>query len=301
MDDEPQRLKLAEKRARREGVVAQLDPIGREITSRSATLQEAAEAGRMRIDEANARFLEAKAIADLRALEAKRSVTLKKEGFVTVEEVERTTATAKAARATTEALERARARAEAEYKSQTSAIAGEIAALERQQGALRAEQATLEAELKTLEREIAYRKIRSPIAGRIGEVFGLRTGAFVDGGDIVATVVPTGNLRAVAEFSLSSVGRLEAGQSARMRLDAFPWTEFGTIPAEVHAIATEAKNGRVRVELALGSASNSAIPIQHGLTGLAIVEVEQVAPWTLVLRAAGHRISRPSENDRKIP
>jgi membrane fusion protein (multidrug efflux system) len=57
-------------------------------------------------------------------------------------------------------------------------------------------------------------------------------------------------------------------------------------------VATEAENGLVRVELAVDPDPASRVPLQHGLTGIAVIDVERVTPATLVLRAAG-QLFRP--------
>ena len=77
-----------------------------------------------------------------------------------------------------------------------------------------------------------------------------------------------------------------------MRLDAYPFTEYGTVPAAVLSVGTEALRGRVRVELRVLPGAAPAIAMEHGLSGTAIVEVEQVSPATLLLRAAGQRKGR---------
>lgn len=295
LDDRPLLLKLAEQRARLEGARAQLEPLTRELAALNAALRETSEAGRMRVDEAKERIQEAKAVADLKTLEAQRGLRLSANGLLSEAESVRAKAEAEAAAASMRALAGAQAGAEAEQRSRFSQLVGEIAGLERQQTALNAEASVLEAEINVLLGEIERHKIRTPIAGRVGEVFVLRSGGYVEEGDVVATIVPEGDLRAVAEFSLSAVGRLAPGQPAQLRFDAFPWTEFGTVPAAVRAIATEAKEGRVRVELALEPEPSSPIILQHGLAGLAVVEVEQVSPWTLVLRAAGHYLRARSD------
>jgi membrane fusion protein (multidrug efflux system) len=56
---------------------------------------------------------------------------------------------------------------------------------------------------------------------------------------------------------------------------------------EVGNEASEANDGRIRVELSLDSGAASSIPLGHGLPGSAEVEVERVSPAILVLRAAG--------------
>ena len=46
----------------------------------------------------------------------------------------------------------------------------------------------------------------------------------------------------------SAIGRVRPGQQATMRLDGFPWAQFGTIAATVTEAATEIRDGNIRVE-----------------------------------------------------
>jgi hypothetical protein len=61
----------------------------------------------------------------------------------------------------------------------------------------------------------------------------------------------------------------------------------------VRRVANEVRDGRVRVELGVDPEGASPIPLQHGLPGNVEVQVERVAPATLVLRAAGKLLTRP--------
>lgn len=296
LDAGAEELKLQEKRARLSGVVLQIEPIERELSAREKMVKETAEAGRLRIDEAKARVKESEAMATLGEAEAERGARLRAGGFVSEGEVVRADAEARARRATAEAQHIAEARTDAEERSRGSALIAELAALTRQLRALEAEKLALEAEIKTLLGEIDRHQIHAPISGRIGEIFPLRAGSFLDEGDLVATIVPDGELIAVSEFSLAAVGRLRIGSPAKIRLEAFPWTEFGTVRAKVKAIGTEARDGRVRVELTVERDDLSAIPMQHGLAALVIVEVERTSPAILALRAAGQLFRRPVED-----
>ena len=133
--------------------------------------------------------------------------------------------------------------------------------------------------------------IRAPVAGRVGALAVPDVGGVVALGDGIATVVPDGDLKVVASFSPSAaLGRVAAGQPARMRLDGFPWTAFGAVAAVVDRVADEPDDaGGVRVELTL-QAEGSAVPLQHGLPGRVEIEVERIRPAALVLRAAGGRV-----------
>jgi hypothetical protein len=61
----------------------------------------------------------------------------------------------------------------------------------------------------------------------------------------------------------------------------------------VRRVASEVRNGRVRVELGVDPDGAAPIPRQHGLPGTVEVQVERVAPATLVLRAAGTLLAHP--------
>jgi membrane fusion protein (multidrug efflux system) len=132
------------------------------------------------------------------------------------------------------------------------------------------------------------------MAGRLGEVAELRTGSVVREGGRLAAVVPQGELQLIADFlPPTALGRIRPGQPARLRLEGFPWTQYGSLAATVSRVAGEVRDGRVRVEFGVDRDGASPIPLQHGLPGSVEVQVERVTPATLVLRAAGTLLARP--------
>jgi membrane fusion protein (multidrug efflux system) len=114
-------------------------------------------------------------------------------------------------------------------------------------------------------------------------------------GEKLAAIVPTGTLRIVATFQPhDALGRIQPGQSARLRLEGFPWTQFGSVPATVTGVASEVRDGRIRVELAVKPHSRLRIHLQHGLPGTVEVQVEQISPASLVLRMVGRLGAQPN-------
>ena len=87
---------------------------------------------------------------------------------------------------------------------------------------------------------------------------------------------------------------MREGQAARLRLDGFSWLQYGSLEARVTQLGSEARDGRVRIELAVLSTSGQ-VPLQHGLPGTLEIEVERVAPAILVLRVVGGIWARPAE------
>jgi membrane fusion protein (multidrug efflux system) len=150
------------------------------------------------------------------------------------------------------------------------------------------------ATIRRLDHEIEQRLLRAPIDGRIAEAEPLRPGAVLEVGARVASIVPDGTLRVVAQFEpAAALGRVRLGQQARLRLQGFPWIEYGSLPAVVTNVADDVRDGQVRVELAIEQAP-SRVPIQHGLPGSVEIEVERVRPFWLVFRTLGGLLTRPT-------
>jgi membrane fusion protein (multidrug efflux system) len=144
--------------------------------------------------------------------------------------------------------------------------------------------------------------IRAPVAGRIAELGGLQVGVAVRAGVPLGAVLPHGDLRVVAQFAPpAALGRIQPGMPARLRLDGFPWGQYGAVPVLVSRVADEVRDGAVRVELEVQGARPSRIPLQHGLPGAVEVEIEQARPIDLLLRAAGKAVApRPEQPDRAL-
>jgi len=101
---------------------------------------------------------------------------------------------------------------------------------------------------------------------------------------VADTVQLVDKTRAVAHFAPSALARIQPGQSGQLRLEDFPWTEYGAVAASVASVGKEVRDGRIQVELRLYPDPNSAIPLQRGLTGALIIEVEHVSPAAVLLR-----------------
>jgi hypothetical protein len=74
----------------------------------------------------------------------------------------------------------------------------------------------------------------------------------------------------------------------RLRLDGFPWTEYGELRGTVVSVASEAVGGSLRVECSLDPTSAPAIPLAHGLVGTLELEVDRLSP-----RRPAHPRRRP--------
>jgi membrane fusion protein (multidrug efflux system) len=289
------RLQLAEERFRRKSLISQPDQLSRELAAETQSLDEQRQAAERTIEESRARYAEADATALFAEQQLERNKRLNESGLVSQADLNRATADAQQRRAAAQALNLAVARLQQDQQSKISQQVARIERLNREMNSLRGSIETEAATVERLEQETERRRIRAPVDGRLGEIADLRVGSFISEGDKVATVVPAGELRIIADFlPAAALGRVRAGQSARLRLDGFPWTQFGSISATVASVASEARDARVRVELIVHPDPSSPIPLQHGLPGTVEVEVERVSPAELVLRAAGKRFGATS-------
>ena len=173
-----------------------------------------------------------------------------------------------------------------------------LAALERERVELAGQLAAQEVALEQAVLAVELRRITSPASGRIAQIREFPIGATVEVGEKLGFVVTTTEPHAVAFFPVTSAGRIQPGQAARIRLDGFPWVQYGSIPATVADVATEPQSGLLRVQLRLQRNPDLSVPVEHGLPGSAEVVVERVSPAVLVLRSAGWLLRSPAAPNR---
>lgn len=288
LEMDAQQLQLQEERTRLEVLGPQLAALRRELLAEERATEQQRHGMRAALSEARAQYREAMAAARFAAQQAERLRRLRHNGGVAELEIQRAQAEAQQRRAAAEALVGSISRLRWGNLSEQSGRQARLDQLRRQVAELEGQMATLRAASARLENEIELRRIRAPASGQLGEVAALRNGSVVGAGERLATIVPQGELRIVAEFpAQTALGRIRPGQPARLRLDGFPWTQFGTVQATVTNVGSEAREGRVRVELRPRRNPNSVIPLQHGLPGSVEIDVDRVSPAALVIRGTG--------------
>lgn len=301
LDTDEQQHRLEEERSRLSTVAPQIDALAREVASEQQAVEDSRQANRVALEEARARVREAESAAQYKEEEAQRLAGLFKEGVIAEMEVLRVRSEARSRRAEVEGLQHAVTKLERQQRTEESERRVRIDKLLREKTELEGQRTTAAATIGRLQNEIERRTIRAPASGQLGEVTTSKEGSVVSAGDKLGTVVPSaGALKIVAEFPPSALGRVRAGQGARMRLASFPWTQYGSLQATVTRIAGEARDGKIRVELSVRTDAPSSIPLQHGLPGVVEVEVEQVSPATLLLRTV-KLLTTPSAREGQAP
>ena len=294
LESEGERLRVEEEQARLAALPPRLESLRQETAAEErAWAQEQKTAG-LTSEEARARQQEAEAAAGFAVIEATRYKALDKKGAASESEWQRTEAEAGQRLAAASAVLLSVRRLESDALAKEKIHQARLAKLKSETVLIEGEIVTTRASLKRWEYEIEKRRILAPVSGQVAEVANVRVGSFVDEGDKFGAIVPPGELRVVADFQPhSALGRIREGQPSRLRLDGFPWAQYGTVSATVSKVANEPRDGGIRVEFAVVPNSNSLIPLQHGLPGTIEVKVDRVSPAALVLRAAGKLLAMP--------
>jgi len=297
LDYGAQRFQLTEEKTQLAGANPQIRSREEEIVSEGRALDQDQQSAKDALEEARAHYREAESAAQFAQAETERLRKMYNAGVVAELDLNRSVADAQQRRAAADSLKYAVERLEGEQRTRTNERRAHIEQLTSELNKLRGDQATAGVTLQRLEEEVDRRYIRAPIDGRLGEVAPLRIGAVVHEGDKLAAVIPSGKLRVVANFDPpAALGRIRPGQHARLRLEGFPWAQYGSVGAIITNVASEIRDGSIRVEMALDPNSSSRIPLQHGLPGSVEVQIETVSPANYVLRTVGGLLAGPKNN-----
>ncbi len=297
LDSGSQNFELSEEKTQVAGANPQIRSREEQIASEQQALEQDQQSAKDALEEARAHYREAEAAAQFAQTESERLRKMHDAGVVADLDLNRAVADAQQRRAAADSLRYGVVRLEEEQHTRTNERKAQIDQLTSELNKLRGDQATAGVTLQRLKEEVDRRNVRAPVDGKLGEVAPLRIGMVVHEGEKLAAVVPSGKLRVVANFDPpAALGRIRPGQHARMRLEGFPWAQYGSVTATVTNVASEIRDGSIRVELALDANSDSRIPLSHGLPGSVEVEIETLSPANLVLRTAGSLLAGPKSN-----
>jgi membrane fusion protein (multidrug efflux system) len=302
LDSRAQELELAERKAHAAAASDELKALQAELAAAVSARDYGLKAGAQALEQAEARITNAEASAAFARSEAEQLRKLGERGAASQLEQKRARTEKERlnASAAVERFELAHRRWS--EKALASDRQVQIEQLRREIALLEGDLGTTRVTLDRLAYEIERRRLRAPIAGRIGQFEPMAVGTYLVEGQKIAGVIPNGAIRVVADFSPAILGRVRPGNPARVRLDGYPWTEYGTLSGSVARVASEARDGTVRVELSLDRDDGDlSLPREHGLTGTAEVLVERITPVRLVLRAAGASFSQNRGVSRTEP
>lgn len=294
LESQSERLRLDEANAQLATLSPQLSALRDEVKAELAAQHEQLRSSEIAIEQARKQYEEADASVRLAREEADRYAKLNASGLLSELELSRARTEVQKRQAAADTLQLQITRQQVDLRNKKSDSQVRIERLNREIVSIEGQTATLTAAIPRLEYDIERHRIRASTSGRIAEAAQLQAGAVVNAGERLGAIVPAGQLKVIAYFRPSAaLGRIRAGQPAQLRLEGFPWTQYGSLQAVVETIANEPRDGHIRVDLLLTPDQASAIPSQHGLPGTVEVEVGRVSPATLLLRSLGKPANRP--------
>ncbi len=295
LDARTEQLRLEEEEARLKAIPPQREALARQIADEERAAERGRAAASSAIVEARWRHKEALAAARFAEEHSRRLSQLQTSGRIAEIEALRARSEADKSQSAADALASEINRLTSDAVGKEHEKRAALEALRREAASLGGQFELAAATIARLKQDIEKHVIRAPVSGKVGEAPPLDIGAFVDTGGIVGKIIPSGRLKVVADFAPARVlGRVHSGQTARMRLDGFPWAQYGALAIRVDRVASEIRDGRVRVELLPDSPDDSNLLLQHGLPGSVEVAIEQTTPAVLALRAAGQVIAKPA-------
>lgn len=292
LDASSDKLRLKEEQSRLAAIPPKIQSLETEIALMAQAKNEDVRSAVASMDSARYRSNEAAAAVDFAKDNERRLREESEVGGVAKVEALRAQSETQKLSASRDALSSDVRKLQSDAQTRAHQQQAQIENLRRTIVSLEGEAITAQATIERLKVEIGNHSLRAPVAGRVGEVVPMRTGGYVAEGQKLATIVPSGELMILADFNpATALGRVQPGQEARMRLDGFPWSQYGTLTAKVSRVASEIREGLVRVELTVAPTAQARTLMQHGLPGAVEVSVEQISPAILVLRAAGQWLS----------
>jgi membrane fusion protein, adhesin transport system len=302
LDSNDDTLRLAEQQTRLTALPPQIASLGTELSKLEQARDEDLRATQAALDAGAARVREAESTVKFARNHETRLRKQSQAGGVAEIDALRAAAEADRLSASRDAMAADLKRLEQDRQVRAHEADARIESLRRTIVSLEGEIATAVATIARMQQTIERHVVRAPLAGRIGDLAALYPGAYVTEGQRLVSVVPAGALMIVGDFApASAVGRVRPGQQATMRLDGFPWAQYGSVHATVSRVATEIRDGAVRIEFTPAVTGNPTAIMQHGIPGVIDVAVEQAAPAYLVLRAAGLLLSRSAHQGQVGP
>jgi multidrug efflux pump subunit AcrA (membrane-fusion protein) len=153
--------------------------------------------------------------------------------------------------------------------------------------------ARLQSDITAAELSLQHTTITAPVGGVLTTLEVRNTGAVLQEGQTIATISPAGaRLLVEAQVPNKDIAFIERGLPARLKFDAFPFQDYGTVDGTVIEVAPDAQESKdaesfykVRIEPSQTNilAKGKTIPLKPGLTLTAEIVTERKSILDLIL------------------
>lgn len=136
----------------------------------------------------------------------------------------------------------------------------------------------LRGRLAQVQNQLRNEVLKAPISGVVFDLKPDNDRYVAQNAEPLLKIVPSGNLSAQVNVSNQDIGFIQGGLPVKVRVDAFPYTEYGEIPGEVSQVGADALpptelirtyHFPVDIELSrsvLRTREGTTIPLQSGMT-----------------------------------
>ena len=152
--------------------------------------------------------------------------------------------------------------AEAQTQQAIAAVQQERVSLASHIGDLRNEMAIADARLSVANNRLLLSNVTAPVAGILAELKVTSPGGLIGPGTPVATILPESEpFSVLVSVANRDIGLIHPGTMAQIKVDAFPFQQYGTLPAEVTRVLPNVTSGNtfpVRLRLLKLTLSNGS-------------------------------------------
>lgn len=242
-----------------------------------------------RVAESRAQLAQAKRAAEHAERETDRARKLLEVGSITALAYQESRARADRLDQAAEQWSAAIRRARSEDKIAAREGSARLSELRRQRADIAREREQLAARAEQLAAELELRELRAPMSGQLDVHRVFESGSVLERGALIGVIVPDAPVQIEATFAPGdALGRVRAGQAAKMKLDSFPWMRYGEVDAVVRDVSREPLDGVIKVVLEVTPRQGQAPEMfHHGLTGQLGIAVEELTPFELLFRLVG--------------
>lgn len=295
LSNDKERLRLKEELTHLQTIPPQIQALEKQIYNYRLAANKTQKADEIEIAKAKSNLKEAKTAAEFLDESWKRLESIKMSGQISPIEIKQARRLAESEQASAKTKAAELKHISVNMTANRHERQANLHSLQQKLAALLGEQEKSRATIERINQQMKNSIIRATVNGEIGEVNSHQIGTYIQPGTVLGRIIPSGKLKVVADFEPSRVlGRVVPGQQGRMRLHGYPWAQYGSIDVKVARIASEIRDGRIRVEFHPISQHNK-LPMQHGLLGAVEVEVEKITPAVLVLRTSGQMLTRGAQ------
>ena len=129
-----------------------------------------------------------------------------------------------------------------QLESEAKVVKADLEEVEAQLNKLKQESlreiSDLERQMVEVQDTITKEKLSAPIAGIVYGMIPSSAGYAASAGETLVKVVPGGEIEAKIYITNQDVGFMKPGMKAQIRVDAFPYTQFGSITGSLKSVGT---------------------------------------------------------------